>query len=350
MSMRYKLFALVCALCLATSQYISAQKSYKIAVGFYNLENLFDTIDNENDDEDFLPTGSYGWTEERYQSKLSNMAYAISQLAGGQAPDILGLCELENRHVLEDLIAHPTLAPLGYEIVHFDSPDKRGIDVALIYRPKVLTLTGATPHSVHIPNEEYIKTRDILEVNGRILGESFSLLVGHWPSRSGGEQISLNRRMAAAKVMRAVTDSLQAIRPNEKLILMGDFNDDPISPSLTEGLRSINSEKNLSSDTDLYNVMAKLHKTGYGTLAYRDVWNLFDNIVVSANLIAEGKGWHLLKNKSTQAYGRIYNAPFLTQATGHYKGYPFRTTSNGQFQNGYSDHYPVYVYLVKKVN
>lgn len=343
-----KKFLLLCALAfLIFTTRAHAQKSYKVAVAFYNLENLFDTVDNENNDEDFLPNGSYGWTEERYQSKLSNMAYAVSQLAGGQAPDVLGVCEIENRHVLEDLVSHPTLAPLGYQIIHFDSPDKRGIDVALLYRPKVFSPTGAEPHAVNIPNEGHIKTRDVLEVNGYILGEPVSFLVAHWPSRSGGEQISLNRRMAAARVMRHVVDSLQTARPEEKIMLMGDFNDDPISPSLREGLDARNQEKEIRSDKDLFNVMAKLHKSGYGTLAYRDVWNLFDNIVVSANLLKQGKGLYIQKDKQTKAYGRIYNAPFLTQATGHYKGYPFRTTSNGQFQNGYSDHYPVYIYLLK---
>lgn len=327
-----------------------AQRAYKATVGFYNVENLFDTIDNENNDEDFLPSGSYGWTEERYQMKLANMAYAISKMAGDQAPDVLGLCEIENRNVLEDLVAHPLLAPLNYQIVHYDSPDRRGIDVALLYRPKVFTFTGSDSHTVVIPGEEHIKTRDILEVSGTILGERVSLLVGHWPSRSGGEQVSLGRRMAAAKLMRHIVDSIAAENEEHKFILMGDFNDDPISPSLTQGLKSINDRKQISGPLDLFNTMADLHKSGYGTLAYQDVWNLFDHIIVSGNMIDSQAGLRVHPNKATKAYGRIYNAPFLTQQTGHYKGYPFRTTSNGKFQNGYSDHYPVYIYLIKEVD
>lgn len=345
----YKLgISLLCVLCFGLIAPLSAQKSYKVSVGFYNLENLFDTVDNENRDEDYLPNGVNAWTEERYQMKLSNMAYAISQMAGGHAPDILGVCEIENRNVLEDLVLHPHIVQQGYQIVHFDSPDQRGIDVALLYRPGVFKFTGAEPHTVKIPGESHIKTRDILEVNGSILGESVSILVAHWPSRAGGEQVSLNRRMSAALTMRRVVDSLQRVRPEEKIILMGDLNDDPISPSLTEGLRSLNKEDAAMSGSDLVNIMARLHRSGYGTLAYRDVWNLFDNIIVTANMLTgQSDQLRIQLDKKTKAYGRIYNAPFLTQTTGHYKGYPLRTMSNGQFQNGYSDHYPVYMYLVK---
>lgn len=336
--------------CLAVCSWAAdAQRAYKVSVGFYNVENLFDTIDNENNDEDFLPNGSYGWTDERYQMKLANMAYAISKMAGDKAPDVLGLCEVENRNVLEDLVAHPLLAPLNYQIVHYDSPDRRGIDVALLYRPSVFTFTGSNSHTVVIPGEEHIKTRDILEVGGSMLGERINLFVGHWPSRAGGEQVSLNRRMTAAKLMRSLVDSIANEDKESKFILMGDFNDDPTSPSLTQGLRTINDKKLITSGSDLFNTMASLHKSGYGTLAYQDVWNLFDHIIVSANMIDSKHGLRVQYNKATNAYGRIYNASFLTQQTGHYKGYPFRTTSNGKFQNGYSDHYPVYIYLVKEV-
>lgn len=345
----YKIaMSLLCVLLLGLQTSVWGQRAYKVSIGFYNLENLFDTVDNENNDEDYLPNGANAWTEERYQMKLANMAEAISQMAGGHAPDVLGVCEIENRNVLEDLIAHPRLATLGYQIVHFDSPDRRGIDVALLYRPSVFKFVGAESHPVKIPGEAHILTRDVLEVNGHILGERFSLLVAHWPSRAGGEQISLNRRMSAARVMRSVVDSLQQTHPEERIILMGDLNDDPISPSLTEGLRSLNKVEQIQNPTDLVNLMAKLHRSGYGTLAYRDVWNLFDNIIVSANLLdSKPQQLYVQVDKKTGAYGRIYNAPFLTQSTGHYKGYPLRTMSNGKFQNGYSDHYPVYIYLIK---
>lgn len=327
-----------------------AQKQYaRISVGFYNLENLFDTEDGDNRDEDFLPQGMYAWTTERYNQKITNMATAISLMIGGKAPDILGVCEVENRHVLEDLIATPQLSGYGYQIAHFDSPDRRGIDVALLYRPGIFKVKDAQSHPVTLKSDPSMRTRDVLEVNGTILGEPVNLLVAHWPSRAGGEQASLQRRLAAALTMKKVVDSLRAISPEEKTILMGDFNDDPTSPSLTQGLKSINEESKIQPNS-LFNVMAKLHRKGYGTLAYQDVWNLFDNIVVSDNLISSDTS-HLvlLKDTKSGAYGHIFNAPFLTQKTGHYKGYPLRTFSNGAFQNGYSDHYPVYIYLVKEI-
>lgn len=347
MQKRMLIYAL--ALLLSAGMQSYAQKYAKVSVAFYNLENLFDTEDGPNNDADFLPNGANQWTPERYQMKLDNMASAICQIADGKAPDILGVCEIENRRVLEDLIAHPKLANQGYSIVHFDSPDRRGIDCGLLYRGSVFQFTDATAHPVRVPREPEVKTRDVLEVNGSILGEPVSILVAHWPSRAGGEQISLNRRMTAAKVMKQVTDSLVALGGEQKVILMGDFNDDPISPSLTEGLQSQNDTEQVVS-SGLYNVMARLHRQGLGTLAYRDVWNLFDNIVVTGNLIGQDlSSLKLLQDKSTKAYGRICNASMLTQKTGQYKGYPFRTFSYGQFQNGYSDHYPVYVYLVRQL-
>lgn len=342
--------ALTLGACLLAPLTSSAQTQYaRISVGFYNLENLFDTVDGENRDEEFLPNGANAWTEERYQQKIDNMATAISQMIGGKAPDILGVCEIENRRVLEDLVAHPKLATYGYQIAHFDSPDRRGIDVGLLYRPQIYQVSDAHSHPVTLASDPGMRTRDVLEVNGRILGEPVNLLVAHWPSRAGGEQASLQRRMAAARTMKQVVDSLRAISADEKTILMGDFNDDPTSPSLTEGLKSINDERKIEAGS-LFNVMAKLHRSGYGTLAYQDVWNLFDNIVVSDNMINQDKSkLSVLKDKKSDAYGHIFNAPFLTQKTGHYKGYPLRTFSNGAFQNGYSDHYPVYIYLVKEL-
>lgn len=348
--MRKLLFISSLAVLLVNASLAYAQKQYaKVSVAFYNLENLFDTIDGPNNDADFLPNGKNQWTAERYSMKLDNMASAIGQIAGDKAPDILGLCELENRQVLEDLTAHPKLSKYGYSIVHFESPDRRGIDCALLYRGGVFSFADARVHPVNIDGEPEVKTRDVLEVNGTVLGEPVSILVAHWPSRAGGEQISLNRRMTAAKVMKRVTDSLQALGVDQKVILMGDFNDDPTSPSLVKGLGSKNKVNNLK-DGDLFNVMAKLHRQGRGTLAYRDVWNLFDNIVVTSNLIGtDYRSLKLQMDKSTKAYGRICNSELLTQQTGHFKGYPHRTFSYGQFQNGYSDHYPVFVYLLKEL-
>ena len=346
-----KTFPLLLSLLLIASQ-LSAQtkKQVRLTIAFYNLENLFDTIDGPNNDADFLPAGKNQWTPEKYKQKLHNMAYAISQIGSKRGPDLLGICEIENRGVLEDLLKEPELVNSGYQIVHFDSPDKRGIDCAFFYRPSYYEFTGATPHPVRLKGEEYIKTRDVLEVNGKLLGEPLSVLVAHWPSRVGGEQVSLKRRLQAAQVMRSVTDSLLSADPNHKVILMGDFNDDPTSPSVIEGLNSKTKPENLLP-SDLYNPMAALYASGRGTLAYRDVWNLFDNILVSSNLLtAPSSSLHLMQDKKSGFYGHIFDADFLIQKTGNYKGYPFRTFSAGRFQGGYSDHFPVYIYLAKEID
>ncbi len=346
MMKKFYLIVLI-SLCITPLIGLKAQtKIKKVSVAFYNQENLFDTIDGENNDADFLPDGVKHWTMERYQKKLKHMSEAISVLADGKAPDILGLCEVENRGVVEDLIKQEALKKYNYQIVHFESSDKRGIDNALIYRTGKFIMTDASTHFVKLP-EDYLITRDILEVDGFIMNEPVSILVGHWPSRSGGEKASMPRRLAAAKVMRHLTDSLMQENPNRKVILMGDFNDDPNSPSLTKGLGSINKEKQVR-DGDLFNTTAKLYRKGYGTLAYRDTWNLFDNIVVTSNLIRGSKDeWQVLRDKRTGAFGRISQNPNLIQKTGHYKGYPFRTFSGDKFQNGYSDHFPVFIYLVR---
>ncbi len=332
-----------------TKQSTSKPTSKKISIAFYNLENLFDTVDGENNDKDFLPNGVKHWTQERYNKKLANMSDIISTLANGQAPDVLGVCEVENRAVVKDLISQEKIRRYGYRIVHFDSPDKRGIDCALLYKPNKFKFISAKDHPVRLKGESHILTRGILEVNGYIDNEPVSILVGHWPSRSGGEAASMPRRMQAAQVMKKVADKILAKNAQQKVILMGDFNDDPVSPSVVEGLKTVASSKSIKSHKQLFNVMLKLYNSGYGTLAYRDTWNLFDNIVVSGNLIKEKSNrWHVIRDERTKAYGHITQNPKLIQKIGHFKGYPFRTFSGDTFQNGYSDHFPVYIILERK--
>lgn len=345
-----KQFSIILALCLITCNLFGQShkaKYARVAVSFYNLENLFDTIDGANDDSEFLPNGSKGWTQERYKKKLHNMAYAISQIAQKGGPDILGVAEIENRKVLEDLISQPELKGSGYSIAHFESPDKRGIDCGLLYKSSIFKISNAVPHPVNIMGEPEVKTRDVLEVTGLIWGEPISFLVGHWPSRAGGEEVSKARRMAAARVMRMVTDSLQNLNPKIKIVLMGDFNDDPTSPSIKDGLNTVEYPQEMTKGT-LFNTMEVLYDNGQGTLAYRDVWNLFDNIIVNKNLINNNyQTLSVYKDPKTGYYGHIFNAKFLTDQSGRFKGYPHRTFSYGKFIDGYSDHYPVYIYLVR---
>lgn len=326
------------------------QKKYlKISVGFYNLENLFDTIHQEGvRDYEFLPNGTNKWTSERYLKKLANMSEVISQVAGN-GPAIIGVSEIENLGVLQDLINTPALKDKNYGIVHYDSPDARGVDVALFYQKHVFTLHDSKAHPVKLPGEPDFKTRDILQASGDIDGEMFHFLVAHWPSRIGGEKASEYRRVAAAKVMKRVADSLLQINPDSKVVLMGDFNDDPTNNSVRVELNAKADAKKLAKG-DYFNPMFKLFKDGYGTLAYRDAWNLFDNMVVSENLIGEDLStFKLFRDPKSGYYAYIFNKPFLTQKEGRYKGYPWRTIVGGQYQGGYSDHFPVYLYIVKEL-
>lgn len=317
-------------------------KSYKMAcVAFYNLENLFDTIDDPaTDDSEFLPAGINQWTPSRYMEKLGNMANVISQIGdeymkGG--PTILGVSEIENKSVLVDLINTPALINSGYDIVHFNSPDARGVDVGLLYKKKDFTVLHANSHRLLMPGIPDFKSRDQLVVSGLLDGEKIHVIVNHWPSRRAGPEF----RNEAGKLSRHIVDSLFAIDKDAKIFVMGDLNDDPVDPSVYIHLDAKGDEKKIGGST-LYNPMYPLYKDGIGSLAYRDSWNLFDQIILSKSLLGKDKTtFKLFKTM-------ICNKPFLITKEGQYKGYPFRTFAAGAYIGGYSDHFPVYVFLVKE--
>jgi Predicted extracellular nuclease len=323
------------------------KKKYRIAcIGFYNVENLFDTKHDEGkNDYEFLPNGGSQWTEERYQKKLESLSEVISKLGTKTVPSgpaILGLSEIENMNVLEDLVAMPLIKDKNYQIVHYEGPDMRGVDVALIYQPSIFKLVSSRPISLKIPWNTGFFTRDQLLVSGILDGEMMHIIVNHWPSRSGGEKRSSPLRCAAADLTRSTVDSILQTDSNAKIIIMGDFNDDPINNSLLKNLRAKGKQENLK-EGDLFNPMYKMYKDGVGSLAYRDSWSLFDNIIVSQGLLGDDRSTY----KFYQA--KVFNEPFLTQQNGQYKGYPFRTFAGGAYQGGYSDHFPVYMYVIKEV-
>ncbi len=331
---------------------LTAQKddNYKVAaIGFYNLENLFDTIDSPvTNDADYLPNGRLAWNTYKYTNKQANMAKVISLLATEISPDgvaMLGVSEIENRKVLEDLVAQPALKSRNYQIVHYESPDERGIDCAFLYQPKYFKVTGSKAMPVVIADAktgERDFTRDILYVTGLFDGEPIHLLVGHWPSRLGGESGSAWRRAAAAGVCRHLADSIRTVNPNAKIVVMGDLNDDPTNKSLTQVLNAKRSSEDLQTD-EMYNPMYDLYKNGNGTMAYRDAWSLFDQMVLSKGFVKkETGGWQLYK-------AVVYRQPWLLQTEGAFRGYPFRTSVGDVFINGYSDHLPVYLMMLKKV-
>ena len=325
-----------------------AQKPYMVA--FYNLENLFDLYnDPDTHDDEFTPEGEKQWNQHKYDCKMANIERVLFDMAAIQKdyPIVIGVTELENRFVLEDVVAMPKLAPAKYRICHFDSPDARGIDVAFLYRADVFKMEGCDNRKLIVPENPTLRTRDLVIMWGTIEGEPFCFLVSHWPSRRGGQYASAYLREACARQLRELKDEFLAKDPNTKFIAMGDFNDDATDKSVEETLGAKGKMKQLVAG-DFYNPFNEMLRAGLGTLAYQDKWNLFDNIVVTENLATGSTGeLKLQKAPKSKYYGNIFNRPYLIQQEGQYKGYPLRTFVGNNFQNGFSDHLPVYIYIGK---
>lgn len=326
-----------------------SQKTQKVGcVAFYNLENLFDTINDPNiNDEDFLPKGSYGWDTYKYQNKLNNMSKVISTIGDSadstmilHGPTFLGVSEIENRSVLEDLVSTPLLKDSKYEIVQFDSPDKRGIDVAFLYKSQYFRLLSAKTFRYVQPDDTTRRTRDQLLVSGIFDTDTLHFIVNHWPSRAAVSEV----RVGAAKVCRSIVDSLLKVNSKAKIFVMGDFNDTPVDKSLNYLTHKSEKRKPINKDAIvLYNEALKWHKQGRGTLAHSDIWQVFDMIIVSPGVMNDAEGFHYHSSY-------IFDRPYLHQKEGRFKGYPFRTHAGGAYLNGYSDHLPVYMYIVKDVD
>lgn len=353
------------------------QKKFIVhTVAFYNLENLFDTINQSNNDEEWLPKGAQNWTGAKYKQKIKNMARVISEIGTGEnpnnSPTLIGGSEIENRFVLEDLVKDPQLIRRDYGIVHFDSPDKRGIDVALLYQKKHFKPTSYKNIPLYIysnssekdkekaakekadmdddtneqstpavaTKDKRVYTRDQLLVTGMLDGEEIHVIVNHWPSRSGGEKKSSPFREAAGKLNRKIIDSLIQINPDAKVITMGDLNDGPYNKSVKVEIGAKAKRGQLKESRDVYNPFEQMQKEGNATLFYRDAGDIFDQIMFTEPLAR--------KDYSSFRYWKagIYNKPYLITTTGQYKGYPLRHGAN---EVGYSDHFPVYIYLIKEV-
>ncbi|KRD11185.1 endonuclease [Flavobacterium sp. Root901] len=355
-----------CLLAFFIISFLTAQsKKYNIhTLAFYNFENLFDTNDDPStNDDEWTPAGTQHWTKEKYEQKLKNLSRVISEIGtpeNSNAPALLGCSEIENRGVLEDLIKQEKIANYDYGIIHFDSPDHRGIDVALLYQKKYFRPTSY----VNIPlliyknsaagqennNEDLgdveikvntknrVFTRDQLLVTGFLDNEEIHIIVNHWPSRSGGEKASSPYREAAGRLNRKIIDSLQRINPMAKVITMGDLNDGPFNKSLKIALGT-KAKKTEVSESEVYNPFEEMAEKGMGTLAFRDSWDIFDQIIMTKSFIdsdfSNFKFWK----------AGIFNKPYLIQATGKYKGYPLRNTLT---EAGFSDHFPVYIYLIRE--
>ena len=378
--------------------FYNAQMKRTAAVGFYNVENLWDTVKSVDYidatlpahhinfhrsvpldslkyleitkdykgpwdydrikgqkvvrkqilSEDFTPKSNKNYTYNIYQQKLKNIAQVISEIGSKYtktAPAVVGLVEVENRQVVEALTQQDALKKYDYGVVHYNSFDARGIDVALIYQKKRFTVTNSYKKELVLFREDGKReyTRDLLVVSGILDGEKVAFFVNHWPSRRGGEAVSMPKRNAAAALLKQEMDALREKNPNIKLIAMGDFNDDPISPSFKNHLKAVGDEKELNEEYPYFNPMYKMYKKGVASLAYRDAPNLFDQIIYSKNLVS---------NSSAEEYTvyrtEVYAPAYLINKQGNYKGYPFRSWDGDKFTGGYSDHFPIFTILQKE--
>ena len=327
------------------------KRNFKIhTIAFYNVENLFDTINDINKNDEASPIMEIKFNRsEIYKKKVKNMASVIADIGSdlvNKSPSIVGLSEVENRNVIEDLLNNKHLLNKNYDIVHYDSPDERGIDVGLIYNKDVFKVNSTKSHELIIYDNNSSKrnyTRDQLVVSGLLDNELIHLIVNHWPSRSGGEERSRAGRMAAAELNKKIIDSLQNKYKNAKIITMGDFNDDPHDDSMKKILNAKKYIEDVKTN-GIYNPMEViLSDQGIGSNAYRDVWQLFDQILVTEPFLNK-------KYDSYQFYkAGIFNKSYLINKAGRYKGYPFRSFSWGSFTDGYSDHLPSYIYLIKEI-
>lgn len=329
---------------------IFAQKPYMVV--FYNLENFFDTInDPETRDDEFTPEGSRKWNTVKYNKKLHNMERVLFDIASVQKtyPAVIGVSEVETRGVLEDIVSTPKLAPANYRIVHYDSPDRRGVDVGFLYRPDIFKLEGSAEIPFKMPGQPNFLTRGFVTMWGTIDDEPFFFLVSHWPSRLGGKEASSPKREAAGRAIRLIKDSVLRNNPSTKVVIMGDLNDDATDKSIVDPdcLGAKAKVKDLQTG-DFYNPFIDVLKAGMGTLAYQDSWNLFDNIIVSENLVNDKEGLRLKKSDGSKYNGYIFRRPYMVQQSGQYRGYPLRTFVGTNFQDGFSDHFPVYIYIGKQ--
>lgn len=328
----------------------SQGKKYNIrTIAFYNLENLFDTINDVSKNDEASPMMALKANKSKvYWDKIDKLGSVIAQIGEDKAntsPTILGISEVENLSVLEDLVKSKHLVKKDYGIIHYDSPDKRGIDVALLYQKRYFKPVHHEVFNPNIYRDNFkVYTRDQLLVSGYLDDELIHIIVNHWPSRSGGEAKSRPLREKAAYQNTKIFAQIREKDPNAKILTMGDFNDDPINTSFKEVLKT-KSNKSEVGDLDIYNPYEDLFRRGFNTLGYRDNINLFDMILISSPLLDKGK-----KDFSTYKMfqTKIFNKRFLTSRKGQFKGYPFRSFSSAGYTGGYSDHYPVYMYLIKE--
>lgn len=309
-----------------------------LIIAFYNVENLFDTInDPQIKDEEFTPQGDKRWNTERYNKKLEDISKILKEIGNNKFPDIVGFAEVENRTVLQDLIAVNSDEKNSFKIVHEESPDARGIDVGLIYNQN--NLKYISHKKIPVNTGEVYKVRDILYAKFILdNSDTIHIFVNHWKSRSGGKEKTEPQRIVCAQTLKNEIDSIQSINIDAKIIAVGDLNDEPTNKSVFETLKANNTNENGT----LTNLMLPLSKKGLGSHSYRGNWSALDQIIVSNNLIGCEKGYHILNSEA-----HIFSADWITYTSKNGQKSPNRTYGGPNYYGGYSDHYPVFVILVK---
>jgi len=341
-----KLISIVIFTVVFATFIFSQNNSYTFGVAFYNLENLFDTIDDPHkNDEEFLPDGLKKWNSEKYNKKLNNIAFVIDKLnqkVGDKGIILMGVSEVENISVLKDLVKREPIANYKYMPLVIEGPDRRGVDVGFLFRSDYFKLLKAEAKNLYIPENPDFKTRNQLVIKGLLFNtDTVFVIVNHWPSRVGGEKRSAPMRAAAAQRCRATVDSILAINADAQIFIMGDFNDTPTNSSMLKILKAAPTIEE-AKETNLFNPYYFLQeKKGMGSNAYNDVWSFLDQIIISYNIATS-------KNNIKYKGAYVFNEPYLLQTEGNFAGYPFRTYVGNNFMGGYSDHLPVYLLLEYK--
>ena len=330
----FALFVSIFAFCSTEND----NKKQNLTVAFYNVENLFDTEDDPHvNDNEFLPDSEKKWTADRYQKKLDDISTVLASINPNDLPEIVGLCEVENQRVLEDLVKTGHLAAGKYKIVHYESPDSRGIDCALLYRPDEFKVTESSPIKVTFADEKDFATRDILYVKGQTTNsEEFHIFVNHWPSRVSGLAETEPKRIAVAQILKNKIDAVQLANPAVNIVIMGDMNDEPSNLSLSEIIGAKSPEV---ANAELVNLMFPAHKDKRGSYNYRGNWNMLDNIVVSSNLL-DDQGFNVIGKQ-----GEVFHEEWMENISRDGVMYPNRTYGGPNYYGGVSDHFPVYFML-----
>lgn len=340
--MKYLSILLGISLCL-TIQCTGQEPENELTIVFYNVENLFDTQDEPGkEDDEFTPGSELEWDQKKYEKKLDDLAHVISSINPSELPEIVGLSEVENQKVLNDLISTEYMKTGHYSSIHIEGPDIRGIDVALIHRPDEFAAIDYKAIPVVFPFDSVEKVRDILYVKGKTKdGEILHLFVNHWKSRSEGVQETEPKRIYTAITLRKEIDLLLNKEPDAKIIIMGDLNDEPTNRSIHEMLSANNKRKN-AGPRELYNLMYDLHNTGSnGSYCYKGTWNMLDNLIISRTLLNDKTGYHTDFNG-----GKIFQQDWMLYKDEKYnESVPNRTYGGPQYYGGISDHLPVYVTL-----